>query len=308
MSTEIAEPLHVVFTMDCLPPGGPRTVRGPQDEDDARRNMITFAEGLDEVGLQGTFFLCPEALGDMEDTARQLSDGGMELGMLSHPQLSSYQSYLGSYGYDRQREIIQMHKEIWRDRMGREPTCFRAGFFSASDYTYQILCMEGFKEASCSLPGRIDLEQCSVWSKACPFPHHTDPLDRKLRGTMELYEVPVTSDHDAPEHVRAETFTPRHLRIDEPEINDYAESLIGRQLDRMQAEGAAVKALHFVTQNSAGWGGAEDPLSDRLRNLARMLAALAEERAMTLTPAALSTVHRAADEAWGNSLGGGALA
>jgi hypothetical protein len=273
-------------------------IRGPQDWEEARRNMLSFAEELTHLGLRGTFFLCPEALRHLGKDARDLQDAGMELGVLSHPQLSSYQSYLGSYGYDRQREIIHMHKEVWQDRLGAPARAFRAGFFSASDYTFQILCLEGFSETSCSLPGRIDPEQCSMWLKAWPFPHHTDPLDRKLKGTMELYEVPVTSDSEAKEHVAAETFTPPHLRIEEPGINDYAADLLRRQLARMDEEDVPVKVVNLVTQNCAGWGAPEDPLTERLQNLKGLLENISRERETVLEAASLARLHELADEAW----------
>ena len=295
------EQFHALFTMNCLPPNGPRMIRGPLDYDDARRNMMSFAEVMASERLRGTFFIAPEGLKHMADTARELAAAGMELGVLSHPQLSSYQSYLGCYGYEREREIIHMHKQLWEDRLGEPAVNFRAGFFSASDYTFQILCVEGFRQTSCSLPGRVDPEQCSLWQKAFPFPHHTDPLDRRLKGTMELYEAPVTSQFGAREHVRAETFTPPHLRIEEPQINDYAEGLIEGCLRQMGEERVAVRSVTFVTENWIGWGGAEDPLTERLRNLAGLLRMLADRLDMTLVASDLAALHAAEDVHWRTS-------
>ena len=293
-----AEPLYVLFTMDCLPPNGPPMILGPSDWQEAQRGIRSFADALQAEGLSGTFFVAPEGLSRFAETGKCLREAGMELGVLCHPQLSNYQSYLGSYGYDREREIIQLHKRMWQDRLGEDPLNFRAGFFSCSDYTFQILCLEGFQQASCSLPGRIDPEQCSIWHRAYPFPHHTDPLDRKAAGTMELYEAPVTSEFEATGNASAETYTPPHLRIEEPDLNAYAEGLAESRLDRMEAEGAAVKALTFVTQNSAGWGGDESPLTERLHNLASLLNAVADRRGMRLAPGGLEALHRAADELW----------
>ena len=210
-----------------------------------------------------------------------------------------YQACLGSYGYDQQRDIIRIGKTIWQDRLGEDPVNFRPGFFSANDYTYQILCMEGFSQGSCSLPGRVDPEQFSVWRKTCPFAHHTDPLDRKAPGSMEFFEVPVTSDFEATATApRAETFTPPHLRIEDPYTSQEAEALICKALDRAPADGVGVHTAVFVTHNAVGWGQAEDPHVERLRNLASLLRKVARGRGMVVVPAGLQAVHEQADRRW----------
>ncbi|MDP6438688.1 MAG: enolase C-terminal domain-like protein, partial [Candidatus Brocadiia bacterium] len=116
-----AEPLYVLFTMDCLPPNGPPMVLGPPDWQKAERGIRSFADALQAEGLSGTFFVAPEGLSRLAETVKGLREAGMELGVLSHPQLSNYQSYLGSYGYDREREIVQLHKKMWQDRLGEDP-------------------------------------------------------------------------------------------------------------------------------------------------------------------------------------------
>jgi len=296
MSAREQESLYAVFTMDCVPPQSTRAVPGPSSWEDAQRSIESYAEGLNSEGLRATFFIAPEALKKLKGVACSLRSAGMEVGVLCHPQLSGYQSYLGSYGYDRQREIVRLARTAWQDAMGEQPTSFRAGFFSANDYTFQVLCMEGFMQGSCSLPGRIDPEQCSLWQKTCPFPHHADPLDRRILGTMEFFEVPVTSEADAKELLPAQTFTPPHLRIEDPSINEHAARLMEKLLDHVAAERAAVKSNVFVTQNSVGWGSDADPHLERLRNLISLLRDLADRRGMELMAATVGSLHDLAHE------------
>jgi hypothetical protein len=304
MSATDAEPLYVVFTMDCVPPDGPAAVPGPRNWQKAERAMARFAEGLAGESLRGTFFIAPEALGRLRKTASELRAAEMELGLLCHPQLVNYQSYLGSYSYDRQQEIIRLGKAVWQDKLGEEGVCFRPGFFSANDYTFQILCMEGFSQGSCSLPGRVDPEQFSLWRESYPFAHHADPLDRKLKGTMEFYEVPATSDFEAQEaDPDAETFTPPHLRIEDPDVTQEARSIINKQLNRMLGQKADVKSIVFVTHNSVGWGQKEDPHLERLHNLASLLRSIADRRKMRLVPATLAMLHEQADRLWREARG-----
>lgn len=294
-------PLHVLFTMDCVPPDGPEAVPGPESWDQAGGSVSNFARGLAEAELKGSFFLAPQCLNRLGEVAEELKASGMELGLLCHPQLSNYQSYLGSYSFDRQREIVGLASTVWQEHMGERTESFRSGFFSANDYTFQVLCLEGFRQGSCSLPVRIDLDQCSLWQKAHPFPHHTDPLDRKIPGTMEFFETPISSDFDAKGEVRAEMYTPPHLRIEEPCLNEHAGRLIAKCLDRMEADDVPVRSLVFVTCNTVNWGGAEDPFLERLRNLASLVSNAAAERELELMPATLSSLHEYADSLWPES-------
>lgn len=288
--------LNVVFTMDVLPAIAEGDVRGPRRWDEAERAVRSFAETLRGEGLTATLFIAPEAMDRMLKAARDAAGEGCELGMLCHPQLSGYQACLGSYSYDRQREIVGLGRKVWQDRFGEAPTTFRSGFFSANDYTFHVLCMEGFRQGSCSLPGRMDNEQCSLWFPSYPFPHHTDPLDRSAPGTMEFYEVPVSSDFEAATHISYETYTPPHLRVEEPDVHSYARDLLERQIERMREDQVDVRAVSFVTSNIVGWGRPDDPHVERLQNLCAMLREVADEQSMALRPTTLLALHASADE------------
>ena len=104
MTASDIESLYVLFTMDCVPPEGSPAVTGPRNWRQAERAMTSFAEGLARESLKGTFFIAPEALDRLGDVVKDLRAAGMELGLLCHPQLAGYQSYLGSYGFDTRGE------------------------------------------------------------------------------------------------------------------------------------------------------------------------------------------------------------
>jgi hypothetical protein len=294
--------LYVAFTMDCLPAGGCGEVRGAGRWDEAERSMAAFAEALSGESLGGTFFVVPEAVARLRAVVDGLRAGGCEVAVLCHPQLAGYQSYLGSYSYDRQREIVGLAKTTWEQQLGEAAVTFRSGFFSANDYTFHVLCMEGFRQGSCSLPGRMDNEQCSMWFGSYPFVRHTDPLDRTTKGTMEFLELPVTSDFEAASYLTHNTYTPPHLRIEEPDIHTYARDLIVRQLDRMAADKVPVRVISFVTSNLVGWGKDDDPHVERLRNLCVALREIADERKLTLGWAPLARLHGLMDRILGTDL------
>jgi hypothetical protein len=292
-----SDALWVIFTMDCLPAGDVGEIRGPGRWDEAERSARSFADALAAQGFTGTFFVEPSTLKRFKGLTGELAEGGHEIGLLCHPQLCGYRSYLGSYSYDRQREIVGTVRKTWEDVLGTETGTFRSGFFSANDYTYHVLCMEGFRQGSCSLPGRMDGEQCSMWYGSYPFPHHTDPLDRTIPGTMEFLEVPVTSDFEAASYLSYETYTPPHMRIEAPDLHDYARNLAVRQIGRMAEDGVTARALNLVTSNVVGWGQKDDPHADRLQNVCEMLREVSDASGLVLRNESLQVLHDEFDDA-----------
>ncbi|NLW51172.1 MAG: hypothetical protein GXY85_10085 [Candidatus Brocadiaceae bacterium] len=293
------EVVYAGFTMDCLPAGGRGEVRGADRWDRAERSVAAFAEALATESMGGTFFIAPEALARFESVIADLRSGGCEAAMLCHPQLSGYQSYLGSYSFDRQREIISLARREWEQRLGEAATTVRPGFFSANDYTFHVFCMEGFTQGSCSLPGRLDGDQCSMWTGSYPFVRHTDPLDRTMPGTMEFLELPVTSDFQAASYITHGTYTPPHLRIEEPDVHGYARTLVERQIAAMEEEGVPLRLVNFVTSNLVGWGEPDDPHVERLHNLCAMLREVADQRNLRLEWAPMCELHAVVDRALG---------
>lgn len=296
MASDDKQKLYVIFTMDCVPPEGPDAIMGPDSWEAARGAVNTFSDQLKTLNMCGTFFLEPSVFPQMDEDVDALQEKEMETGLLCHPQLHEYQSCLGSYSFDRQREVIHLVSRIWEKTRPERPRTFRPGFFSANDYTYQVLCMEGYLQGSCSLPGRIDMDQCCEWKRAYPFAHHTDPLDRKLAGTMEFFEVPVSSDFEARPKPGAEMYTPPHLRIESACINEHAEDLISNTLDRMEEDDTPLCSLNFVTHNAVNWGASEDPHCARLTNLVQLVRENCEQRDLELTSSTLSDFHATADE------------
>jgi hypothetical protein len=137
-----------------------------------------------------------------------------------------------------------------------------------------------------------------MWYGSYPFPHHTDPLDRTLPGTMEFLEVPVTSDFEAASYLSYETYTPPHMRIEAPDLHDYARDLAVRQIGRMAEDRAPARALGLVTSNVVGWGEADDPHAEKLHNVCEVIREAAAAGGMRLASQTLAEFHDMLDEAW----------
>lgn len=119
---------------------------------------------------------------------------------------------------------------------------------------------------------------------------------------MEFLEVPVTSDFEAASFLTGETYTPPHLRIEEPDFHEYAGDLIYRQLERMQEDQVDIKVIHFVTSNVVAWHRDEDPHCARLKHISAMLDDIADEEGLQVRWVSLETLHEELDEALGVGL------
>jgi len=290
------ETVYAAFTMDCLPASGNAEVQCLDRWEDAGSRAVAFVEALVAQGLAGTFFIAPEALERMGSAVEEIRAAGCERAVLCHPQLSGHQACLGSYNFERQREIVRLARKAWEDTLSESPVTFRPGFFSANDHTFHALIMEGFQQGSCSLPGRMDNEQCCMWFGSYPFPHHADPLDRTAQGTIEFLEVPVTSNFTVARQFHCATYTPPHLRIEVQDLHSYAHGLIEMHLDRMINEAVPVKVLTFITSNLVPWGRDDDPHVERLHNLCMIVREEAERRDMAVAWKSMAALHDLWDE------------
>lgn len=283
--------IYVMFTMDCLPALGHDDVQGPEDWRTAERAVDAFTRTLLDEGLGATIFVAPAALKRLAAPVKSAMDAGIEAAVLCHPQLEGYQTWLGFYGFDRQRTIVKAVRERWEKALELRPSTFRPGFFSANDHTFHVLVMEGFTQGSCSLPGRQDNDQGSMWLGAHPYARHADPLDRAVAGSMEFLELPVCSDVESASQLMSNTYTPPHLRVEDPGLHDFASELVERHLDGMERASTPMQVITFVTSNVVGWGRPDDPHEERLHNLCEMLREIADRRGRKLAWCRMDELH-----------------
>jgi len=287
--------LFVTFTMDCeavareSPEGGPRTWAL------AERAMRGFAQTLNDEGLRGTYFVVPRVAKRFPSVLADIETTGIELGMHCHPQNDGYANYLAGYEVDRQKEILDLSKTQWADALGRDPMSFRPGNFSANDDTFVALVELGFRQGSCSLPGRKHWGIKADWENSYPFARHADPLDRRIEGTLEFYEVPVTAKFESPAINGNMYYTPDHLRIESAGIRDFAEEVIRQHIDRMRKERVPVKTIVFMTHNTQEYSTPDSKASITLRQMINLVRSISQDKGLAVTPATIEEIHEHAD-------------
>jgi hypothetical protein len=158
---------------------------------DGVRNAISIAE---EFNAKISLMLMPEtleAIGEL-DLARH------EIGLHIHPHDSFLGSrnvggscQLGSYSYERQKDMIFAGKKAIEDSLGVSPRSFVAGKWSISNDTIKALVELGFTHEGSAHPG-LKSESCD-WSRLpriC-MPYKPSQSDYQSAGTVDLVMVPV---------------------------------------------------------------------------------------------------------------------
>lgn len=158
------------------------------------RAIRGIEELLAETQTKATFAVIPSDLRVHARIYRELRSQGHEIGLHLHPAEESYEEYLGVYSFDRQRQIISRVADEFTDLMGSKPLSFTPGYFSANDFTFEVLEELGFTHGTVSLPTR-NLPQCaSIWGGAPLDAHYPHRYNRCLIGNVDFVEIPPTID------------------------------------------------------------------------------------------------------------------
>jgi hypothetical protein len=294
----MTETLHVLFTMDCTPAPGTDRIPGPPSWERSRAAVRAVTDALAPHAIPPTLFVTPQAFRRNAPALEHARAAGAEVALLCHTQFLGYSSYFGNYTLDLQEEILGVAREAWEREAGHPPGTIRTGFFSANDVSWHAFLLAGFAQGSCSLPALVSVEQCADWNRAFPLAHHTDPLDRRIRGSLEFFEVPVTSDFTARPAGPEEDLSPACLRIEDPAVEERFPRLLQAAVDRAAEPETEIASLTFTTSAAVPWGRPEDPHLDRLHRLLQALRAFADEHHLTLAPVTVAQAHQAADQLW----------
>jgi len=286
--------VYLVVTFDCRTAGTEPASESPATDAAARQSFRAFCELAQTLSLKPTVFSTAKFARAGASELLEAEQRGCELGVLCQPQAEGYTNYLGGYGYDQQREVIGIARDNWEKATGRKSACFRPGQFSANDFTFSLAVFEGFTHGSCSIPQRIHVQYKSVWVDAVSGAHHTDPLERSGKGTLEFLEVPVTSDFTRSNWMGSEFYTPSYLDINGETPENQFPTLIRQHLGLFEEDPPDLPTLVVYGSNSADFRRKEP--GDRLKSILEWAHKLVEgEKGMELVRASIGDVHEAAD-------------
>jgi peptidoglycan/xylan/chitin deacetylase (PgdA/CDA1 family) len=194
--------VYLLLTMDCEPPQDYVTEHargmsssGPADYRESERSIRGYVGLAASRGFPVTLFVHPEVAAAHRELLLDLQGKGACLGLHVHPYKlrgGRHRCDLGAYSAREQRDILVEAMDAWEGALGKPPRYFRAGYFSANDATFGVLCDLGFRGGSLSNPGRVLPAHQSVWAGAVHYPHRANLAFRQIAGDSEFVEVPVS--------------------------------------------------------------------------------------------------------------------
>jgi hypothetical protein len=280
-------PLHIVFTMDCLPAGLRHAPEGPRDWIQSGRSIEGFCDLLRSAGFPATLFLTPQTVAEHGPLLDDLRDLGAELALLLHPPtLPSGRRgrYLGHYARAGQARIVELASSAFEEILGEQPRTVRSAMFSASDDTYPLLFELGFRQGSLSSPGRKIGRHVAHWDGAETDAHYVSRDSRLRKGQIPFLELPVTTDST----VRKGGVAP-DLTIENGTVDAFHRPLIEGQLERFERQNVSFRSLCFLTYNRHAYHQPTDRVKIALENLLDYLLSL--ENRYALCPTTLAGAH-----------------
>jgi hypothetical protein len=267
------EPIKVFFnySIDCeLPPDG--TFGGPATWEVAEASTRGFVDVMEQWGLlAGTsLFVYPDVALKQRALYREMAERGIEIGLhLNGMRYSRMKKpvWLGSLGYEQQREAIRMAKEDLESVTGKACLGYRACYASANHYTFPVLEELGFQWSSTSASGSYKPEIYACWAGGWPFPYHPSRKNKLVPGDLKIYEITLSrglhiffmGNPDRPLDMRVET----PPEIVGPEGANFR-AIMEENLIEMQRCDQPVRVLMSASHNTNPYA---DPASFQHKNL-----------------------------------------
>lgn len=301
MVTTIERPRKIFFayTMDCERIAAESYLKnGTPSWEVSEKAILGMADVLRAQGAvrAGAFYPTPATAAKHRQLFLDLHGEGFDIGCQFHCDTfrdGEYTEHLGRYGYDEQYEILSLAKNDWEQTLGLPLTTWRCGFCSANDHTFRILDELGIRQSSSSMPGRYYPQVAANWVGAHRFPHHASRLNRLVAGSLELYEVPVTThpyEWADPEHTSA-----RDLRPDRGSPPQFYKDIIDAHIEYMLRADAPVKAIVSITHNTIDFLDPGNPKRQLMEFQVDYAKTAIEAQGCEFVPAALEDIHREAD-------------
>lgn len=257
------------------------------------RGSRGFADVLEAHGLKGTFYCIPSEARENAAVYRDLKQRGHEVGLHVHPVDLGYEEFLGIYGPDEQRDILEKSSDEFAQALGYRPESACIGYGSSNDHTHRVMADVGFRHGKSQIPGRILPECASVAAGACLDPHYAHPWNRVLTGGLDFVEIPASIDPDSRlwggKH-------PQDLRVELVDAKNHYYT-VSKAVQRQMREDTPLKLVAAITHNIFEYSDPKDFRRQTLEGIIAHGKRVAEQYGFTLqgvTHAELAAAYRAA--------------
>ncbi len=252
------------------------------------RSIHGLGEIFSRTGMKGTFVVIPSDMKAHSGVYCELESEGHEVGLHVHPAEQGYEEFLGVYGFEEQVAILKQAADQFADSMGRPPSVFTPGYFSANDHTFPALEALGFTHGTVSMPTR-NLPHCAcVWGGSPLDIHYPHRYNRSLTGDVNFVDIPTTVDVDSRMWGGAH---PQDLRIELVDAKNHWYTIqknVKRQID--SGSDIPVKYLKALTHNIFDYGDARDFRRETMQGVVAAAREICEKQGCALVPATAAEI------------------
>ena len=288
-----AKPLYVIFTQDCEQLMDDSLHGGPEVWSISERSVTGFADTLEGYGLSATFFIVAQTAAAQPALYHDLEERGFEIGLHIHPQDTGlgYTDYLGGHTFEEQVQMFDTVADQWADAIGKRPTTFRGGNFSANDQTYPALVATGFTHGSVSSPGRQYDMAKAIWQCAVPYAHYAHKANRLFPGDLDFYEIPLTCDQVR----RRAPHLPMELRIEGGDGDTHRQTIRQAWADMADYPDDAPRIIMPFTHNTHFYDDTNGEKRQALDAIVDEINSIADEEGYTVVGGTIGSVYAAVE-------------
>ena len=288
-----AKPLYVIFTQDCEQLMDDSLHGGPEVWSISERSVTGFADTLEGYGLSATFFIVAQTAAAQPALYHDLEERGFEIGLHIHPQDTGlgYTDYLGGHTFEEQVQMFDTVADQWADAIGKRPTTFRGGNFSANDQTYPALVATGFTHGSVSSPGRQYDMAKAIWQCAVPYAHYAHKANRLFPGDLDFYEIPLTCDQVR----RRAPHLPMELRIEGGDGETHRQTIRQAWADMADYPDDAPRIIMPFTHNTHFYDDTNGEKRQALDAIVDEINSIADEEGYTVVGGTIGSVYAAVE-------------
>ena len=288
-----AKPLYVIFTQDCEQLMDDSLHGGPEVWSISERSVTGFADTLEGYGLSATFFIVAQTAAAQPALYHDLEERGFEIGLHIHPQDTGlgYTDYLGGHTFEEQVQMFDTVADQWADAIGKRPTTFRGGNFSANDQTYPALVATGFTHGSVSSPGRQYDMAKAIWQCAVPYAHYAHKANRLFPGDLDFYEIPLTCDQVR----RRAPHLPMELRIEGGDGDTHRQTIRQAWADMADYPDDAPRIIMPFTHNTHFYDDTNGEKRQALDAIVDEINSIAGEEGYTVVGGTIGSVYAAVE-------------
>lgn len=269
----MSKSLYFAVQIDCE-----STQPAIADAELGRRSSAGCAEVLEAAGSIGTFYCIPSEVKANADVYRDLKTHGHEVGLHVHAADLGYEEFLGIYGPDEQRGIVEQSTDAFAQVMGYRPKGICLGYGSCNDYTRPILVELGFDHGLTQIPGRLLTECASVAAGAPTEPYYGHRWNRVLEGDLDFVEIPATTDPDSRmwggKH-------PQDLRIELVDAKNHYYTIV-KAVQRQLGDEKPIKTVVACTHNLFRFDDSKDFRRQTLEGVIAHTKSVAEQYKLNL--------------------------